>query len=429
MKKYTHFILAVFCALIFSNNTVSQILLADNFEYPDGEVLSNHGWIVHVGAGSNAPKAVAPGLVFPSHPGTGVGNTAQLNNDGEQLHRLFNSVTTGPVYTSFMVAVNSAGGGGYFLHYAPNPHSSDYRGAVFANDDAQSQLAFGLGFGNGGGEVYAGGYNFGETYLLILKYENIAGADNDLVSLYIYDASTPPPNTEPAVATLGPFPAGGVSEINPGAINLSQYHSSMDVFVDGIIISPTWLLAVPVELTSFTESVNGNSTILNWATASELNNSGFDILRKAHNGKWEKIAFVEGYGTTTEVHNYSYIDDNLTVGKYSYRLKQIDLNGSFEYSDVVNAEITKPLNFKLFQNHPNPFNPSTSINFQIQETGLVSLIVYDILGNKITTLLSEKKEPGYYTVNYDASNLSSGTYIYQLRMGSLVETKKLILIK
>ena len=107
----------------------------------------------------------------------------------------------------------------------------------------------------------------------------------------------------------------------------------------------------------------------------------------------------------------------------------MDFNGSFEYSDVVNVEIINPLNFKLFQNYPNPFNPSTTINFQIQEAGQVTLKVYDVIGNEITTLINEKKDTGNYSVKYDASSLSSGTYIYQLRMGSFVETKKLILIK
>jgi hypothetical protein len=148
---------------------------------------------------------------------------------------------------------------------------------------------------------------------------------------------------------------------------------------------------VPVELSSFTASVNRNSVTLNWATETELNNSGFDVLRKAQNDQREKIAFVEGNGTTTGAHNYSFAEASLNAGQYVYRLKQLDFNGSYEFLDVMNVEITKPLHFKLFQNHPNPFNPSTTINFQIQETGIVTLIVYDILGNEITTLVNEKR--------------------------------------
>jgi len=167
---------------------------------------------------------------------------------------------------------------------------------------------------------------------------------------------------------------------------------------------------------------------LNWKTETEVNNLGFEIERMGDND-WEKIAFVAGHGTTTETYYYSFIDANLRAGQYAYRLKQLDFDGSFQFSDVVNIEITNPYHFKLFGNYPNPFNPSTTINFQIQDEGIVTLIVYDILGNEIAILVNEYKEPGNYNVSYDASSLSSGTYIYQLRMNGFVETKKLILIK
>jgi Secretion system C-terminal sorting domain len=185
---------------------------------------------------------------------------------------------------------------------------------------------------------------------------------------------------------------------------------------------------LPVELTSFTAKINENSAHLSWKTKTEVNNQGFEIERMADRN-WERIAFVEGHGTTTETNNYSFVDASLKAGQYAYRLKQLNFNGSFQYSDVINVEITKPFDFMLFQNHPNPFNPTTTIKFQIQNAGLVSLIVYDILGNKVATLVNEKKEPGNYNISYNASNLSSGTYIYQLRMDGFVQTKKLILIK
>ncbi len=128
---------------------------------------------------------------------------------------------------------------------------------------------------------------------------------------------------------------------------------------------------VPVELISFTADVNENNITLNWSTATETNNQGFDVERFVESLNWEKIGFVEGSGTTTELRSYSFVDENVTEGKYSYQLKQIDFDGSFEYSDVVEIEVGTPNQYSLEQNYPNPFNPTTTISYSIKEKGLV----------------------------------------------------------
>ena len=211
---------------------------------------------------------------------------------------------------------------------------------------------------------------------------------------------------------------------------------------------------VPVELTSFTATAERNSVSLNWQTATETNNSGFEIERKqvgspqssVGNQDWNQIAFVPGFGTTTEPKSYSFIDENLSAGKYQYRLKQIDFDGTFEYSITVEVEITSPTEFSLGQNYPNPFNPTTKIKYTIPSVTLslskgdipVSLKVFDVLGNEITTLVNEQQQPGTYEVEFNvgqAINLSSGVYYYQLRVypvsgaGGFVETKKMIIMK
>ncbi len=182
--------------------------------------------------------------------------------------------------------------------------------------------------------------------------------------------------------------------------------------------------AVPVELASFTSSVNGNSVTLKWLTNSEVNNSGFQIERKSHNNSdWHIIAFVDGYGTTTENHSYSFVDKSLPNGKYQYRLKQIDYDGSYKYSDIVNAEINVVSEFILKQNFPNPFNPSTKIEYVIpsnlnEEYFNVILKLYDILGNEVSTLVNENKTSGSYVYELNSKNLSSGVYIYSLIVDS-----------
>ncbi|MDD1444389.1 T9SS type A sorting domain-containing protein, partial [Dolichospermum sp. ST_sed3] len=144
---------------------------------------------------------------------------------------------------------------------------------------------------------------------------------------------------------------------------------------------------------------------------------------------WETIGFVEGHGTTTEPKFYSFTDQSLQPGNYQYKLKQIDFNGSFEYSEIVEVTIDALNKFTLSQNYPNPFNPVTSIQYAISSKQFVSLKVYDVLGNGVATLVNEEKPTGEYEVEFDRTDLPSGVYFYQLQVGDFVETKKMILLK
>ena len=188
---------------------------------------------------------------------------------------------------------------------------------------------------------------------------------------------------------------------------------------------------VPVELVSFTAELNENNVVLKWITATETNNYGFEIQRKLDNPDWEKTGFVEGHGTTTEIQEYSYKDDisNINENSITYRLKQIDFDGSYEYSKEVVVENITPLDFALYQNYPNPFNPVTTIKYSIPEMSKVSLILFNLLGEKVTTLFNEEKTAGNYTIELNAANLPSGIYFYKLQAGDFVETKKMILLK
>lgn len=186
---------------------------------------------------------------------------------------------------------------------------------------------------------------------------------------------------------------------------------------------------IPVELTSFNAFVNGNSVDLNWMTATELNNSGFEIERKSSSTSWTKIGFVPGHGTTSEAKNYSYSDNNLGTGNYSYRLKQVDFDGTSEYSKVVEVEIETPNNFELSQNYPNPFNPTTSIKFNLPEAGNVKLTVYNLLGQEVKSLVNGFRTAGTYTINFDASKLSSGIYLYKIEMNNFTQVRKMTLLK
>jgi hypothetical protein len=180
-----------------------------------------------------------------------------------------------------------------------------------------------------------------------------------------------------------------------------------------------------------------NEVKLNWTTASEKNNAGFTVERRTETGssasltdrkEWNNIGFVKGNGTTTESKSYSFIDRTAT-GKVSYRLKQIDFDGQFEYSPIVEAEASAPRTFALDQNYPNPFNPSTIISYQLPINSEVRLVIYDMLGRELQTLVNTRQNAGRYQAQFNAASLSSGAYFYRLSAGTFAETKKLMLVK
>ena len=187
--------------------------------------------------------------------------------------------------------------------------------------------------------------------------------------------------------------------------------------------------AIPVELTSFTAVVINNSVLLNWTTATEINNSGFAVERSTHSENFNQISFVPGFGTTTESKSYSFADNSVSSGKYFYRLKQIDFDGSFEYSEIIEVEIGIPQEFSLSQNYPNPFNPVTKIEYSVAKTSEVKLLIFNSIGEEVATLVNETKEPGNYTVNFTAENISSGIYFYKLVAGDFVFIRKMTLMK
>lgn len=186
---------------------------------------------------------------------------------------------------------------------------------------------------------------------------------------------------------------------------------------------------VPVELASFSASVTGNDITLSWKTVTELNNRGFEIERKDASGNWSKIGYVSGNGTTTRIHEYTFSDKGLKDGNYAYRLKQIDYDGAYDYSNVVEVEVGTPITFALNQNYPNPFNPATTISYRIPAAAVVSLKIYDISGSEVATLVNARQDAGYYSINFDATNIASGMYFYTIKAGEFTSTKKMMFIK
>jgi hypothetical protein len=188
--------------------------------------------------------------------------------------------------------------------------------------------------------------------------------------------------------------------------------------------------ALPVELSSFSASVTKTGVLLNWKTETEVNNYGFEIQRSGQTDKWEALGFVEGHGNSNSPKEYNFKDSEInSAGTYSYRLKQIDNDGVYEFSKTIEVNFNVPSNFGLSQNYPNPFNPSTTISFNLPESGKVTLKIYNIIGKEIKTLVEGYREAGIHTFNFNAEGYPSGMYLYSLSTNGFTETKKMLFMK
>jgi len=186
---------------------------------------------------------------------------------------------------------------------------------------------------------------------------------------------------------------------------------------------------LPVELTSFTASVINQQVKLNWLTASELNNNGFEVQRKAEGHDFVTVGFVKGNGTSTSKREYSFVDKSIASGKYSYRLKQIDFSGAYNYSNTVEVEVKILDSYSLEQNYPNPFNPTTKIGYVLKDKSNAKVAIMNAIGQEVAVLINEEQEAGYHQLDFNASNLPSGIYFYKLEAGNFTKTMKMILLK
>ncbi|MBP9581652.1 MAG: hypothetical protein IT276_10445, partial [Ignavibacteriaceae bacterium] len=215
-----------------------------------------------------------------------------------------------------------------------------------------------------------------------------------------------------------------------------QAYNLMGVSLYSNVITTTTI--IPVELTSFAANVTDNAISVTWSTATELNNSGFDLERKL-DSEWQKVTFIEGKGTTTEKSDYTYSDNfkyDGFEGTIQYRLKQIDFDGTSTYSKAISVEVDfTPKEYTLYQNYPNPFNPSTTIKFALPFDSNVRITIYNLLGEQVAVLFDQVKEVGYHNVSWNASSLASGIYIYTIEAKSIDglknfnSVKKMTLIK
>lgn len=427
--------------LLITPLSFAQLLLEENFDYgPNNDtslVSLTSNWQRHSGA--MGPAYVATGLNYAGYPSSGIGGAVSFmfgssgNNDGDINRKFSDSITTAQnIYAFFMLNLTAARNtADYCFHLGPYTIGTTFRGRVFFRN-------FGSGYVVGLSKSTEARtedstviFNFNQTYLFVLKYiYNPAAADDDQVVLYAYDNTFPLTEPGSPILTIGPIGTGVASDpANIGAVAIRQGTNTPTGIIDGIRIATNWNSIVPVELTSFNATVSGTNVLLKWTTATEINNSGFEVERRTSNSDWRKIGFVPGAGTTTDKQNYVFSDKNLSKGKYQYRLKQVDFDGTFEFSKTIEVDVVSPAKFELAQNYPNPFNPTTAISFTIPQSGNIKLAVYNLLGQEVAVLANEFREAGTYNVEFNATNLNSGVYLYKLETNGLTFTKKMTLLK
>ncbi|HSW55042.1 MAG TPA: T9SS type A sorting domain-containing protein [Ignavibacteriaceae bacterium] len=430
MKK--SYLLLLFSFLFIPLSLSFGQLFVEDFNYPVGDSLTGHGWTKHSGAAFTIFVQTGS-LTYTGYPSSGIGNHVNIQGGSgsrEDVNIGIDSLSANGdvIYYSFLANVASASATqDYFIHIGNrvSPTAFTLFAARVFVQDVSGNLRFGIS-NTSTQTMSTTNFSYNTTYLIFVKYTiNTGGADE--CKLWVFSSGVPLSEALAGTPEVLNTATSGQDVID--AIALRQGGQAYSVLVDGIRVSTQWGDLVPVEFTSFSSVVDGSNVILNWSTATELNNFGFEVQRSIAGNEFVTVGFVNGHGTTTEAKDYRFVDANLTAGNYSYRLKQVDFNGTFSYSDEVNVDVTSPAQFELSQNYPNPFNPSTTIKFSIPQSSNVSLKIFNTLGQEVSTLINQNMESGLHTINFDASQLNSGIYFYKLDAGSYSQVKKMTLLK
>jgi hypothetical protein len=373
-------------ANISINNGNEAICFEDNMDLGDSASLASRGWILlNVDGGGTISWFQGNTAVFPQFEGAGYSGQNYNGANGFYIDQ----------WTISPLIEVSAGDTISFYHRAPDANSFD--------DSIYVRLSTTGGTTPGDFDV-----NYGRFLVSEVGWAQWTGV----------------------IAQAGNIRFAIQYQIFDGGPN---GNNSNYIGIDLVQVKGGCIL--PVELTSFSASSVNKDVILNWATATETNNSGFNIERKAINSSWETIGFVAGFGTTTETKSYSFADQKLEAGTYTYRLKQIDFDGTFEYSNEVEVVVDfTPKEYALSQNYPNPFNPETKIQYQLPQAGNVTIKIYNALGQEVKTLVNEQAEAGSYYVTWDGTDdigikVTSGVYLYRIQAGEFVQTKKMVITK
>lgn len=417
----------------------------DDFSYSTGQLtsagsganVSSGNW-VNVSGTTGYIQVVSGNLTYTGYS-TGNGNLITVSNSqAEDIRANFSAQSSDgtKLYSAFLISVtNTTGltaGGDYFAHFSnvaglTNP---GFHARTFIRSSAGG-FQFGVVANSTGTTLWTTTeYAIGTTYLLVVGYEFVSGATNNVARLWIN------PNISGAEPTADLISTSTAEPDLIDAFGIRQASATPNASIDAFYISNSWDGPLPVELTSFSALVQNKAVNLTWKTATEVNNYGFEIERVKDFGDkvsmvsvWEKVGFVNGAGNSNSPKEYNFTDKSATSGKYLYRLKQLDNDGQYTYSKEIEVDLGTPTAFVLEQNYPNPFNPTTSMQYSVSNKQFVTIKVFDMLGREVAILVNGEKEPGIYTAEFATTGLASGTYIYRMQAGEFVQTRKMIVLK
>ncbi|OYU97078.1 MAG: hypothetical protein CFE21_01965 [Bacteroidetes bacterium B1(2017)] len=414
--------------LLFTGMALSsfaQTPLMDNFNYTNDSLAAvgtNNGWIIASGTTVNAIRSNGTGLTYTGYVGSGVGNSASLTNNGQDVVKDAKvSYTSGSVYASFLLNVTAAqAAGDYFFGLVPQTSLTAFTARTFIKLSSIGYYRVGIMKGSTTLETttYSNdSFALSSTYLCVVKYTFNTGTTTD-DSLKVYMLSSGIPATEPTTPTVATIGGTNTDATTLGRVLLRQgtAANAPTLTLDAIRFSPSWANG-PLDVTynSFEGTLFNNQVNLTWSTASETNNKGFDVERSLNGVDFETIGFVAGNGTSSKVRNYQFITENKGSEISYFRLKQLDFDGQFEYSKIIsikNEEISIEIT-------PNPFADEITINASAPSQ-VINAEVIDITG-KIK--MSESNEG---SVNIDTRNLAQGIYFIRINHGETVLVKRII---
>jgi len=429
MKKVALLIFYLFTPFLFAQ------LIDENFDYSTGTLTTITVNWTESPSGSTDIQIVSGSLSYADYPSSGIGNKITLDGGATSRSGVIRPFTAQSgngttVYYSYLIYVTSTTdmdintSGGEPISNLKISGSSTFRASVFVRQGANSSK-FQIGLGkltSSTAQWYGSELDINSTYLIVVAYVFQAG--DDIVKLWLNPSLS---GSEPS-ADVSQSTGSDAASLSELQFRQGQYGGDMNI--DGVRVATSWSQApLPVELTSFTANVSKNKVDLNWTTANEINNYGFEILRADLKNNWQKIGFVNGHGNCNSEKNYSFVDQPLGGREFKYKLRQIDFDGTYDFSSEIFVTLDEINKFQLEQNYPNPFNPFTIISYQLPISGQVTLTVFDLLGRKVEELVNIFQESGFYAINFNGINLPSGTYFYKLDCGIFSETKKFILMK
>ncbi len=404
----------------------AQWIINDDFTSSPATVLTTTGWTVTQANVTNPISVVSPGLSFTDYLNSGLGNAAALANNGQDIYIGGTGVSADSAYCSAMINVSAAQAtGDYFFAMLPNNSSTNFIGRIFIKSTSGGYL-LGLAKGSSGTAYGSTVLSLNTTYAIVCKYAFRSGnSTDDEVSLYVFTTSMPA--SEPLTAEVGPI-SGTTDAPNISRIVLRQGNASNapTMVVDGARLGTPWSTGyLPVTYKTFNVIQAPDANILRWTTASESNNSHFDIQRSADGKNFETIGKVKGHGNSMKVNAYQYSDNAyLTAKTIYYRLKQVDYDGKFELSKTISISNTAT-KAGIAATLPNPFNDELSVTISSGSATTATIELMDMIG-KLHHTAKEQLVAGSNIITINTTDMPDGIYFVRLNYNGETFTQKVI---